>query len=59
MVARIEQAAGSGLTGSQLADVLSGEEGTDGEEVEFGPPEEEIPLEVHENGSLAASSEEE
>jgi segregation and condensation protein B len=54
-----EQAAGSGLTGSQLADVLSGEEGTDGEEVEFGPPEEGIPLEVHENGSLAASSEEE
>ena len=54
-----EQAAGLGLTGSQLADALSGEEETDGEEVEFGSPEGEIPLEIHENGSLAGSSEEE
>lgn len=54
-----EQAAGLGLTGSQLADALSGEEETNHEEVESPLSGEEIPLEVHENGSLSESPEEE
>ena len=54
-----EQAAGLGLTGSQLADALSGEEGSDDEEGESTPSDEEMPIEVLENGSLAESSEEE
>ena len=54
-----EQAAGLGLTGSQLADALSGEEEINAEEVESTITEGEMPLEAHENGSLAESAGEE
>lgn len=54
-----EQAAGLGLTGSQLADALSGEEEISSEEVESAITGEEIPLESHDNGSLAESAGEE
>jgi len=54
-----EQAAGLGLTGSQLADALSGEEETNSEEIELAPHQEEMPFEAHENGSLTESPDDE
>lgn len=53
-----EQAAGLGLTGSQLADALSGGDETNDEEVEFATPLEETPFEVQ-NGLLSESPDDE